>query len=113
MVVSQERCEICGGTGLKGPLETFANALLLRGWTRVGIQGGRPLLLRHLQAHLDTRIQLTFLGEGPLPKKRSFQLLIRWMDEAGDCSIRHLDIPPSEHTLSSLLRRSAVQVSRC
>ncbi len=110
--VAEERCEICGGDGLTGALQDFADALLLNGWTRVALQGGHPSLLRHLEAHLDRRIQLRFLGEGRLQDQAPPQVFIRWLP--GDRAPTLVDgvLLSTRKTLGGMLRRVTRQLNR-
>ncbi|GEM_PF-4433623 len=110
--VAEDRCEVCGGLGLQGPLEEFSDALLLAGLTRVGLQGGRPVLLRHLERHLDRRIQLRFLGEGRVRDGEPPQVFVRWLP--GDRSATLVDgvVLCTDPTLSAMLRRAAQRLTR-
>lgn len=110
--VAEDRCELCGGLGLMGPLQDFSDALLLAGLTRVGLQGGPPLLLRRLETLLDRRVQLRFVGEGLARMAPPPQVLIRWLP--GDRAPTLIDgvIVCTDTTLAGMLRRAAGWLNR-
>jgi len=112
VVVPRDRCEVCGGHGLTGPLERFSDALLLHGWTRVGLQGGKAVLLRLLEEHVDRRIQVTFFGDGSRRPEAPPQVLIRWLP--GDAAPTFIDgvVLCTERSLGAMLLRAAAEVER-
>lgn len=97
VLVSRERCEVCGGSDSARALRRLSEALMLHGLRRVTIVGGSPAYHKVLRDGLDSRLDLTLIpGDARRTRAQAeadlerAQLLIVWGGTVLDHSVSDL-----------------------
>lgn len=78
--VSQEHCDICGGSKIRSAFAAMLEACERAGWTRLCVVGGSPTARARLEAEASGRIALRLIDGTQSRSKQDAKSDIAWAD---------------------------------